>query len=56
MPIITGALGLSGRGFRTWMRKLQLVKYCELMHKACLLGTVEMILLSNKYQPLEQEQ
>ena len=39
IPIVTGALGTTGKGFRTWIRKIQMENYCELMQNVCLLGT-----------------
>ena len=31
LPIIIEALGTVGKGFRTWIRKIQMEKYCNLM-------------------------
>ena len=43
IPIIIGALGTIGKDFRTWIRKIQMENYCNLMQKACLLGTAKII-------------
>ena len=43
IPIIIGALGTIGKGFRTWIRKMQMENYCNLMQKACLLGIAKII-------------
>ena len=43
IPINNGALGRIGKGFRTWIRKIQMENYCGLMQKACLLGTAKII-------------
>ena len=43
IPIIIRALGTIGKCFRTWIRKIQMENYCDLLQKACLLGTAKII-------------
>ena len=38
IPMIIGALGTIGKGFRTWIRKIQMENYRDVMQKACLFG------------------
>ena len=35
IPIIIGVLGTISKGFRTWIRKMQMENYRNLMQKAC---------------------
>ena len=43
ITIITGALGTISKGFRTWIRKIEMKNYCDLMQKGCLLVTAKFI-------------
>ena len=43
IPIIIGDFGAVGSGFRTLTGKLQTENYCDLIERACFLGTAKII-------------